>query len=147
MSTSQFTTFTVGPMMFGVEIGVVQEMLGPQPITPVPLAPHAATGLINLRGQVVTAIDLRSRLGLVDRPAGEQPANVVVRVGASLVSLLVDAIGDVVDVTPDQFEEAPRTVAAAWAELIHGAYKLDTGLLLSLDVERAVGVDAIAETR
>jgi purine-binding chemotaxis protein CheW len=138
-ATRQFTTFEVESMLFGVDVAAVQEVAGHQLITPVPLAPVAGTGLINLRGQVVTAIDLRSRLGL--EPRVGRPMNVVVRVDNQLVSLLVDAIGDAIEVGAEQFEPSPRTVAADWADLIDGGYKLEGRVLLVLDVARAVGLD------
>jgi purine-binding chemotaxis protein CheW len=132
----QFATFTVGQLLFGIEIDAVQEVIGAQLITPVPLAPRAATGLINLRGQVVTAIDMRSRVGLA--ASGDPPMNVVVRLDNELVSLVVDEIGDVIDVTAEQFEQSPRTVSAELAALIRGAYKLDRQLLLVLDLDATV---------
>jgi purine-binding chemotaxis protein CheW len=140
MSTDsrQLATFTVGPMLFGVEVGRVQEVLAPQVITRVPLAKLAGTGLINLRGQVVTAIDLRALLGL--ESGLQRSVNLVVRVEHELVSLLVDSIGDVIDVLPAQFEESPSTVPVALSELIQGGYLLEHGLLLALDVDRALAL-------
>jgi purine-binding chemotaxis protein CheW len=101
-------------------------------------------GLINLRGQIVTAIDLRRRLGVCDRQQGELPMNVVVRTSDGAVSLLVDEIGDVVEVEEKNFEEAPDTLASKSRELIRGVYKLDTGLLLVLDTQRSVNISATA---
>ncbi len=141
MSPKLMATFTVGELLLGVDIDVVQEVIGQQDITDVPLAAHAATGLINLRGEVVTAIDMRGRFELASRLAEDAPMNVVVRVAGELVSLLVDAIGDVVEVLDSQFEELPETVSGMGRELIRGAYKRADGLLLALDVARAVGHD------
>ena len=103
-----------------------------------PLAPAALAGLINLRGQVITAVDLRRRLGFPDRAADELPTDVIVRTRDGLVSLLVDRIGDVVEVAEEAFEEPPETLQGIIRELIRGAYKLDHALLLSLDVQGAV---------
>ena len=140
MQTRRFATFTVDSLLFGVEVNKVQEVIRYQDMTTVPLAARGAAGLINLRGDVVTAIDLRTRLGLGPLPDGGSPMNVVVRVDDEPVSLLVDAIGDVVSVSADQFEEPPETLTGPGRALIRGAYKLDDRLLLALDVVRAVDV-------
>jgi purine-binding chemotaxis protein CheW len=138
MSAAQLSTFSVNGHLFGVEVAVVQEVIRYQPMTRVPLAPAALAGLINLRGQVITAVDLRRRLGFPERAAGELAMDVIVRTSDGLVSLLVDRIGDVVEVGQDAFEEPPETLGGIARELIRGAYKLDHALLLSLDVQRAV---------
>ena len=105
----------------------------------VPLAPPAVAGLINLRGQVVTAIELRERLGRKPRPEGQEAVVIVVRLHGEAVSLLVDSIADVVDVDAKDFEAPPDTLDGAARDLIRGAYKLSGQLLLALDVNRAVG--------
>ncbi len=132
------TTFFVNGYLFGIEAATVQEVIRYQPMTRVPLAPPALSGLINLRGQIIAAVDLRRRLGFPDRAAGELPMDVVVRTRDGMVSLLVDRIGDVVEVSEEAFEEPPDTLVGIARELIRGAYKLDDALLLSLDVEGAV---------
>lgn len=134
-------TFRLGDGIYGLPLDHVLEVLTWQPMTPVPLAPSTVAGLLNLRGQVVTAIDLRRRLALDDRAADETSMNVVVRNGDNVVSLLVDAIGDVVDVTDVDFEEPPDTLEGAARELIRGAYKLERGLLLVLNTERSVDIE------
>ena len=143
MQTRRFATFTVDSLLFGVEVNKVQEVIRYQDMTTVPLAARGAAGLINLRGDVVTAIDLRTRLGLGPLPDGASPMNVVVRVEDEPVSLLVDAIGDVVQVSTEQFEEPPETLTGPGRALIRGAYKLDDRLLLALDVVRAVDVGIV----
>jgi purine-binding chemotaxis protein CheW len=140
METRQLATFTVDTLLFGVEVYKVQEVIRYQEMTAVPLAAHGAAGLINLRGEVVTAIDMRTRLGLPPRADGVLPMNVVVRVDDEPVSLLVDAIGDVAHVSVEQFEEPPETMTGPGRSLITGAYKLDNRLLLALDVARAVDI-------
>lgn len=139
-ATQQFTTFTLDGHLFGVEVESVQEVIRYQETTRIPLAPGAIGGLINLRGQVVTALDLRHRLGLPDRPEGEQPMNVVVRTEDGAVSLLVDRIGDVIETDAAHFEAPPDTMTAQARDLILGAYKLDSTLLLALDVPRTVDI-------
>ena len=134
----QLATFWLDGDLYGVEVEHVQEVLRSQGITRVPLAPPAVAGLINLRGQVVTAIELRERLGRRPRPEGQEAVVIVVRLHGEAVSLLVDAIADVVDVDPADFEAPPDTLDGSARELIRGAFKLDGQLLLALDVQKAV---------
>ncbi len=138
----QFCTFYLGDLYFAVGVREVQEVIRYQEMTRVPLAPGVVNGLINLRGQIVTAIDLRRRLGLPDRPAEQLPMNVVVRSDDGAVSLLVDEIGDVVEVDPETFERAPETLRGVARELIRGVYKRQGELLLALDTDRATVVGA-----
>jgi len=140
----QFCTFLIQGLMYGVEVETVQEVIRHQELTGVPLAPDVVAGLINLRGQIVTAIDLRRRLGVGERREGELPTNVVVRTSDGAVSLLVDEIGDVVEVEEKDFEEVPDTLASASRELIRGVYKLNNELLLVLDTQRSVNISASA---
>jgi purine-binding chemotaxis protein CheW len=137
---SKLCTFTVGDLTFGVDVGEVQEVLRFQRLTPVPLADHAVRGLINLRGHVVPAIDLRRKLHLSDRQ-DHLPINIVIRTDDGLVSLLVDEILDVVEVDPDNYEPHPETVCGPVWQLIDSIYKLPERLLLVLDIERAVSVN------
>ena len=137
MST-RLVTFTLDDRSYGIDVTAVQEVLRGLPRTRIPLAPSALAGLINLRGQVLTAIDLREQLGLPPRADGRDPMLVVIRVAGEPVALLVDSIGSVVDVENDQFEAPPDTLSGATRELIRGAYKLSDHLLLSLDVDRAI---------
>ena len=138
MTTRQFCTFEIDDHLLGVEVESVQEVIRHQEMTPVPLARPEISGLINLRGQIVTALDLRRRFGMPDRPEGELPMNVVLATDDGAVSLLVDEIGDVLDVDDDSFERPPDTVSEAARALIAGTYKLDDRLLLVLDTERVV---------
>ena len=105
------------------------------------LHPHAVAGLINLRGQVVTALDLRRRLNMPDRAEGKVAMNVVVRAAEEVWSLLVDSIGGVIEVTDSTFEPPPDTLSGPIRELIRGAYKLDDALLLVLDVDKALEIE------
>jgi purine-binding chemotaxis protein CheW len=141
MSASrQYCTFYLGEQCFGLDVLKVQEIVRPQPLTRVPLAHPVVQGLINLRGQIVTAIDLRRRLELPERDESCDPVNVVVQTDDGAVSLLVDEIGDVLEVTQQQFERPPETLQAASRELIQGAYKLPDRLLVILDPELVVSV-------
>lgn len=134
----QYCTFYLDGLFFGVEVQKVQEVLRHQDMTKVPLAGAVIGGLINLRGQIVTAIDLRRRLGFSDRPEGQAPMNVVVRCDEGAVSLLVDEIGDVVEVEEGAFEPPPDTLNGESRELVSGVYKLKDKLLHLLDAERAL---------
>jgi len=136
----QFCTFFVDGHYFGLDVLKVQEIIRYQEMTRVPLAPPVVRGLINLRGQIVTAIDLRRRLELSERPAGHEPVNVVVQTDDGAVSLLVDEIGDVLQVSEKDFERPPETLQGPARELIRGAYKLKDRLVLILDTERTVNV-------
>src|SRR6516165_10643659 len=136
----QYCTFYVDGHYFGLDVLRVQEIIRYQEMTRVPLAPPVVRGLINLRGQIVTAIDLRRRLELDDRPADQLPVNVVVQTDDGAVSLLVDEIGDVLNVEEKLFEPPPDTLAGTARELIRGAYKLDNRLMLLLDIDKALQV-------
>lgn len=139
---TQYCTFFVDSHMFGVDVLDVQEIIRAQTLTRVPLAPAVVEGLINLRGQIVTAIDLRRRLEFKARAAHVTPVNVVVRTGDEAYSLLVDEIGDVVEVSGEAFEEAPDTLTGAARKLITGVCKLPGRLLLILDTEETVNIGA-----
>ena len=140
--SKQFSTFFLDGLFFGVEVRKVQEVIRYQEMTRVPLAPAMIQGLINLRGQIVTAIDLRRRLELPPRPEGQLPMNVVVRSDDGAVSLLVDEIGDVVEIQDEAYERPPETLKGAARELVTGVYKLKERLLLVLDTERTVSLSA-----
>jgi len=139
--TRQFSTFYLDDLFFGIEVEKVQEVIRYQEMTRVPLASRVVEGLINLRGQIVTAVDLRQRLRLRDREAGELPMNVVVRTDDGALSLLVDEIGDVLEIDDKTFEQPPETISGVARDLIRGVYKLRDQLLLVLDTERAVQLD------
>lgn len=138
-ATRQLCTFTLGDLSFGVDVKNVQEVIRYQAMTGVPLAPPTIRGLINLRGQIVTAIDMRARLGLPERQEA-LPMNVVVRSADGVVSLLVDEIGDVLRVEEGTFERPPETMSGTFRELVQGVYKLERQLLLLLDVEKITNV-------
>jgi purine-binding chemotaxis protein CheW len=140
-SSGQLSTFFVADLFFGVDVLRVQEVLRFQQMTHVPKAPDVIEGLINLRGQIVTAIDLRRRLGLPPRTGEEvAPTNMVIRTDDGAVSLLVDEIGDVLEVDAATFERPPENLDPAARDIIQGVYKLKDRLLLVLDTERTVDI-------
>jgi len=144
-ATQQFCTFFLEGNLFGVPVSEVQEVIQLQQITPVPLA-MSVEGMINLRGQIVVAIDLRQRLHLKTRGSENVPLNVVVRTGEGPVSLLVDEIGDVMEVEAASFEEPPETMPPSVRGIVLGVHKLEGRLLHVLDTEQACRVQTAAET-
>jgi purine-binding chemotaxis protein CheW len=140
--TRQLCTFVLDRLLFGVDVVRVQEVIRYQEMTRVPLASPVIRGLINLRGQIVTALDMRARFEFPPRGPAELPMNVVLRSDEGSISLLVDEIGDVVEVDEETFEGPPETISSLGRELIAGVYKLENKLLLLLDTDRAIRVDA-----
>ena len=136
----QFCTFYLEDRFFGVEVERVQEVFRYQEMTQVPLAPSAVRGLINLRGQIITAIDLRHRLGMKALPEDQKPMNVVIRTDNDVVSLLVDRIGDVLEVSDESLEPPPETLDEVARQLIPGVYKLNDSLLMTLDTEKTLTI-------
>lgn len=142
-SAVQYATFVLDGHLLGVPVLQVQEVLTAQDMTTVPLAPAVVAGLINLRGQIVMALDLRTRLGF---PACEEraaPMNVVVQTPDGPVSLVVDRVGDVIEVAQDLYTQAPETVDERLRAVTAGVYKLKDHLLLVLDIERATQVAVV----
>ncbi len=135
--TRAWCTFRLDEKLYAVPVEHVQEVLRSAVVTRVPLAPRAVRGLINLRGEIVTVVDLRQPLQLPSaKPAS--PTLVVVRDGASSLTLAVDAIEDVTWTREEEFEPCPDTLHPAAREMIHGCYKLSNDLLLVLNLERAL---------
>ncbi len=141
-NTQQFCTFFLKDEFLGVPVQQVQEVIRYQEMTRVPLVPEIIRGLINLRGQIVMAVDLRRRFAMADRPANELPMNVVVRTDDGPVSFLVDEIGDVLEVDEESFEPTPETLRGRARALVRGVYKLPERLMLVLDTERALRPEA-----
>ena len=137
---SLYSTFTVHDRYLGVPVERVLEVMRAQSITPVPLAHPHIGGLINLRGQIVTALDLRARLDLPPRDADEPSATVILSTDAGALALIVDGLGDVVVVDEDRFEPPPETLQSESRHLIKGAYKLDDALLLDLDLDETLAL-------
>ena len=135
MLDGRFCTFMLDDLYFGVPVTQVQEVIRSSERTRVPLVPTVVNGLMNLRGEIVTTINLRRRLGLPDRPEAAA-MNVVVRTDDGVVSILVDEIRDVIEVGHVELESVPPTLAGACRDLVSGIYKLDHSLLLVLDIFR-----------
>ena len=135
----QFCGFYVAGNLFAVPVLAVQEVIKPQKVTPVPLANSDILGLLNLRGQIVTLLDLRSRLGL-PRTESENSMFVIVRVDEGLTALSVDEISDVITVNPESFEEAPDTLEPKLKKYVSGVYKLKDQLLVTLDLKELLKI-------
>lgn len=133
-----YCTFQLGHLNLGVEVSRVQEVIRYQQMTRVPSSPDVVEGLMNLRGQIVMAIDLRRRFELPPRETDVKPMNVIIRSNDAAISLLVDEIGDVMEVDKDQFENVPDTLQGVKRELVTGAYKLDDSLLMIIDADEVV---------
>lgn len=142
---AQYCTFVLDGHLFGIPVASVQEVLREPSVTPVPLAAPAVSGLINLRGQIVTSLNLRERLRLAPRAEGAPSVSVVVRTAdGGAASLVVDRVGDVIEPDPDSIEAPPETLDPRIRALVDGVCKLDGELMLMLDTELAVDVGSTA---
>ena len=129
-----FVTLTVADQLCGVPVLGVRDILGEQSITRIPLAPPEIAGSLNLRGRIVTAIDLRRRLNLPGAPAGQARMSVVAEQGGELYALLVDQVSEVMSLRSSAFERNPPTMESSWVAFSTGIYRLDGRLLVVLDV-------------
>jgi purine-binding chemotaxis protein CheW len=132
----QFVTVTVDKQVFGIPVLTVHEVLAAEKMTPIPLAPRQVAGVLNLRGRIVTAIDVRQALGLPSLPPERKGMYVVVETRGEFYSLVVDKVGEVMDIPQTAFERPPQTLEARWRNVSSGIFRLDGKLLLVLDVER-----------
>lgn len=136
----QFCTLRVGDLLLGIDVEKIQEVLRDTSITPVPLAPSSIRGLINLRGQIVTAIDLRQRLDLEANEPTASFMTMVLGTANESLALVVDSVGDVVDVAAGAFETPPDTLKGEARRMIAGAYKLERELLLVLRLDVVLNI-------
>lgn len=138
--TDLVLTLTVAGQPCGVPVLVVRDVLGPQTITRIPLAPPEVAGGLNLRGRIVTAVDLRRRLGLPPRASDAQPMSIVVEDGGELYSMLADAVGEVIPLQAADAVANPPTLDPIWREVSRGVHRRDGQLLILLDVERVLAL-------
>ncbi|MFM2044267.1 MAG: putative purine-binding chemotaxis protein Chew [Pseudomonadota bacterium] len=136
LRNEDFVTASIADQMFGIPVLQVQDVLGPQKITRIPLAPPEIAGSLNLRGRIVTAVDVRKRLGLPPRPPEIKGMSIVVDLKGELYSLMVDNVGEVLSLSSDQFERHPATMDQRWREVSTGIYRLQSTLLVVLEVSR-----------
>lgn len=134
--TQDYVTMFIDGQMFGIAVLTVQDVLGPQKITRIPLAPREVAGSLNLRGRIVTAIDVRLRLGLKRPQDDNKGMSVVVEQSGELYSLMVDQVGEVLSLPVAKFERNPPTLDPMWREFSAGIYRLDDKLLVVLDVAK-----------
>jgi purine-binding chemotaxis protein CheW len=134
----EFVSITVAGQLFGIPVLQVQDVLGSQRITRIPLAPPEVAGSLNLRGHIVTAIDLRTRLRLPPLAEGQSGMSVVVDHGGELYSIMVDAVGEVLSLGAETAERNPPTLDPVWREVSGGIHRLDDTLLIVLDVARVL---------
>lgn len=140
----EYVTMTIGGQWFGIPVLSVQDVLGPQNIARIPLAPPEVAGSLNLRGRIVTAIDPRVRLGLPDREEGATVMSVVVEHDGELYSLLIDQVGEVLKLPFDRFEQNPASLDQRWRDISTGIYRLDDRLLIVIDIERLLNFEKSA---
>lgn len=136
----EFTSMTIAGQLFGIPVLTVQDVIGEQRITRVPLAPPEIAGTLNLRGRIVTAIDMRRRLGLPPRPPENPGMNVVVERGGELYSLIVDSVGEVLSLDGEVFERNPATLDPVWRDVSMGVCRLEKELMVVLDVARILDI-------
>jgi purine-binding chemotaxis protein CheW len=141
----EFVSITVAGQLFGIPVLQVQDVLGPQRITRIPLAPLEVAGSLNLRGRIVTAIDLRTRLHLPPLPEGQSGMSIVVDHGGELYSIIIDAVGEVLSLSGEAAERNPVTLDPVWREVSAGIYRLKEALLIVLDVARVLDFSSRVE--
>ncbi len=134
--SQEFVTVVLDGQWFGIPVLTVQDVLGSHQIARIPIAPPEVAGSLNLRGRIVTAIDPRVRLGLPERSEGRSGMSVVVEHDGDLYSLLIDSVGEVLNLPAHQFERNPATLDSRWRDISAGIYRLDDRLLVVLDVAR-----------
>ena len=133
---TQYVSINIDGQIFGVPVLQVHDVLGPQKITRIPLAPLEVAGSLNLRGRIVTAIDIRLRLGLPKRGKGESSMSVVVENRNEFYSLMVDSVGEVLMLRGGDFERTPANLDPRWRDVAAGIYRMESHLVIILDVPR-----------
>jgi purine-binding chemotaxis protein CheW len=133
----EYVTAVIGGQLFGLPIGRVLDVFTPDRLTPVPLAPGEIAGVLNLRGRIVTAIDMRRRLGLPPRAAGETGMAIGIEHLGESYGLLVDAVGEVLKLAASSRDAVPVNLEPSWARIASGVHRLDGRLLVVLDVDRS----------
>lgn len=142
--TEDFVTMTIEDQLFGIPVLMVRDVLRSQKLRRVPLAPPEVAGALNLRGRIVTAIDVRRRLRMADRSEDKLGMSIVVDHNGELYSLIVDSVGEVLTLPADTHETMPATLDPVWKSVCVGVYRLEGKLLLVMDVSRLLDFDAKA---
>jgi purine-binding chemotaxis protein CheW len=131
----EYVTLTIAGQVFGIPVLTVQDVLGPRDVARVPLADRVVAGSINLRGRIVTVIDMRKRLGLPPRTDKDLGMNVVVEHENNLYSLQIDAVGEVMTFASDTYERNPANIDPLWRDFSNGVFRLENKLMIILDVD------------
>ncbi len=133
-----FLTVVVAGQQFGIPILQIQDVLGEQKLTTIPLSPDEISGSLNLRGRIVTAIDVCKRLGISTEREQRKTMSVVVEYEHELYSLIIDQVGDVMKLEDEKFEQNPATLDPVWKEISMGVYRLENDILVILDVPKLI---------
>lgn len=141
----EFVTLRLDGQLLGIPVLSVHDVLSPQKITRIPLAPDWVAGVLNLRGRIVTAINLRQRLGLKPREDRAKDMSIVIEFRGEPYSLQIDSVGEVLNLESETLEKNPVTLDERWREVSRGIYRLERELLVILDVERVLGVASAQE--
>ena len=139
-SSAELVTMSIGGQMFGIPVLQVHDVLGRQKITPIPLAPPEVAGSLNLRGRIVTAIDVRCRLNMPPMENPEEGMSIVVGLENELYSLMIDKVGEVINFSSDLFERVPSTLDPSWRDVAAGIYRQEEGSLVLLNIERLLNM-------
>lgn len=141
-ATSDYVTFTIADQLFGIPVLKVQDVLGDFKITQIPTAPKEIAGSLNLRGHIVTAIDIRRRLNLPDHDdPTHQSMSIVVDHEENLYSFIIDHVGDVMSLSQDDFDKNPPTLDPIWQKVSEGIFQLDDKLLIVIDIPEILKIN------
>jgi len=140
-STQQFLTVFLGSQMFGIPVPHIQDVLGPQILTRVPLAPVSVEGILNLRGRIVTAINIRKRLNEKPAEGKQKNMSVVLEHEAELFSLLVDRVGDVLTIENKELEDVPVTLNPKWREVSSGVCQIKDKIMVIFDIKKILEIN------
>lgn len=135
-ATREFLTLKINNQLFGIPVLQVQDVLGETVVTRIPLAPPQVAGALNLRGRIVTAVNVRRCLGLPDDDKSHNKMSIVVEQDGELYSLIIDSVGDVLTLDNSSFEQNPPTLDLLWRSVSLGVYRLDGNLLIILDIAK-----------
>lgn len=138
----QYVTMRLGGQLFGLPVLAVQDVLKSQQITPIPLAAHEIAGALNLRGRIVTVVDMRRRLGIEPHQGQKKSMQVVVEHGGDLYSLLVDEVGDVMLLSKSDYESNPSNLSPQWLRVARGVFRLEEEIMVLLDIESVLSIGA-----
>jgi len=136
-----FVTFYLADQLLGIPVLAVHDVLNPQKLTPIPLAPDWVAGVLNLRGRIVTGVDLRDRLGIAKKDDGVKSMSIVVEHNEEPYSLQIDRVGEVLSLEDTLFQKNPKTLDPAWRSVSKGIYQLDKNLLVILDVDKLLEIE------